>query len=325
MYYPDQKDQKKSETKFYAIGTNLPCKNVKYALSPTESTQNLCSLTNEQLNKDYNESRVILYPETALLSSKYINDLKDLDFEMLQNEGIINDNTMLVSGGFLKNKIDGNHKISAGQIPQSGRFMNEKFLLYNAMLAFTKENIIYRVKEKLVPFNEFMPYNNILSATSLITYTGPFHFSRYENRGSFNFKELNLTSLICYESFNGDFVRSFNHGKKPSVILVGLNEGWYNTMKGYKLSQKHATARAIENRKSIIKASNCGFSSYIMPNGDSEIITQTSGFSINPIINSDVTFYQKRGDYLGILAMIITILSGILLFVGRKLSKHKTS
>ena len=315
--FSSMKNGEISIVKCYVVGTNLPCEDVKYNLNPRDATNQLCNLTLEVPNIKDDESRIILFPETALLTPKYSNDLFDEDYQTLRDSKIINANSMILSGGFLKRVLDFNSNRKLEGVRYEGSFKNEKYLLYNAFFAYMEDSCQYRVKEKLVPFNETLPYFNILSSFSAFTYTGPYHFSKFENKIQFYFKGLYITPLICYESFNGNFVRKFAKEHKPTLIFIGLNEGWYNSNKGFKLSQKHAIARAIENRKSVLKSSNCGYSSYIKPNGVAEIVSNTNGFSVFPEINSSITFYQQKGDYIGFFALTTFFLTSLVLLVKR--------
>lgn len=304
---------KKSNIGFYAIRTDLPAEQVKYQMSSSQLTKHLVQITKEGIEKEKsNDNTVILFPETALIHPKSIKKIKDKDFDYLFDQGLINDKYAILTGGLLKEYDTIDQKLEH-TFKHKGDFMGEEYLLFNSVFFLSKEKTDYRVKEKLVPFNEYLPYYQFMGKhLTKFLYNGVFHFSTYDNRKNFEFKEINITPLICYESFVGNFVRKFIN---TDVIVVGLNEGWYNSKKGFRLAEGHALARAIENRRDIIKSSNCGVTSYINYKGQviKNNYNKESAFLVHPNICRKKTIYSKYGDYIGLIALVIFCLQMILI------------
>lgn len=306
----------KSAIGFYAIRTDLPAKEEKYNMSYAELTQHLATITKKEIEKDTSIPMIIVCPETALVRPKNITNLKDKDFDYLQNQHLINDNRAIITGCLLKNYNPSPFKL-AHDFKHKGVFVGEEYFIFNSISLLSKNKIDYRVKEKLVPFNEYLPYYQFFwEKAAHFLYNGIFHFSTYQNRKNFTFKDINITPLICYESFIGNFVRKFSN---TDIIVVGLNEGWYNSKKGFRLAEGHAIARAIENRKEIIKSSNCGIASYINHKG--KVINynnnQESGFLVYPNFYQKRTIYHQYGDYLGLMACIVFCLQMLVILIGK--------
>ena len=124
-------------------------------------------------------------------------------------------------------------------------------------------------KVNLVPFGEFIPFENILSLIGLKTVTNSYQsFSSGKDRAPLNIKnneiDLNLLPLICYEiiysgklSKNNDF----------DYIINISEDGWFGNSIGPKQHFSHSIFRSIESGKYIIRSANNGISTIINPIG----------------------------------------------------------
>ena len=72
-----------------------------------------------------------------------------------------------------------------------------------------------------------------------------------------------LTPLICYESIYGDLQK-----RKTNLISIITNDGWWKNTVGYQQHFMYARLRAVEQRKTIIRAANTGISGVINAKGD---------------------------------------------------------
>ena len=80
--------------------------------------------------------------------------------------------------------------------------------------------------------------------------------------------------------------------------------------------------RAIETRRSIVRSANTGITATINQRG--EIENKTSWWKEDAIkatinINNNLTFYTRFGDYLGVLAICITLVIGLSLMIKRNI------
>lgn len=301
MYNQRNNCQENKNVKFALVSTNFPCKSIKYNLGSKVLLNQMIKNTKSKINylQEKNDAIILLWPETAITDFNSISNFRmNQSIKLIDEKLLENTNTTLITGLFLKEFYTEKSTIHPFYL-HKGRFKGDEFYLYNGLASLSKESIDYRVKEKLVPFNEFLPFPTIGQYISKYVYTGPQKFSKKNNIKNIHIKNIKITPLICYESFTGDYVRKFTR-KGGQIICVILNEGWYNNEKGFKISQDFAVARAIENRRFVMKISNCGITSYIDTKGN--IINQFNQNTndvlvVNPSISNYNTIYQKIGDF----------------------------
>ena len=149
--------------------------------------------------------------------------------------------------------------------------IDDKNSFYNSMAVFNNKMEIIKSYNKvnLVPFGEFIPFENILSLIGLKTVTNSYQsFSSGKDRAPLNIKnneiDLNLLPLICYEiiysgklSKNNDF----------DYIINISEDGWFGNSIGPKQHFSHSIFRSIESGKYIIRSANNGISTIINPIG----------------------------------------------------------
>ncbi len=86
------------------------------------------------------------------------------------------------------------------------------------------------------------------------------------------------------------------------MICIVTNDGWWKDTPGYKQHKSFASLRAIENRRSVVRAANTGTSCFVDQRG---VITQETKWWVPAVIRSEVnlnksqTFYTRYGDVIG--------------------------
>jgi apolipoprotein N-acyltransferase len=121
----------------------------------------------------------------------------------------------------------------------------------------------------LVPFGEFVPFENILSLIGLKTITNSYKsFSSGKARIPLKAKnskiDLNLLPLICYEIiYSGKLSKNSNF----DYIINISEDGWFGNSIGPKQHFSHSIFRSIESGKYIIRSTNNGISAIINPIG----------------------------------------------------------
>ena len=127
-------------------------------------------------------------------------------------------------------------------------------------------------KVKLVPFGEFIPFENFLSKIGFKTITNDFgsftkgEFKKIIKIGD-SFEELKFLPLICYEIiYSGNLTKNYNF----DFILNISEDGWFGKSIGPKQHFAHSIFRAIENGKYVVRASNNGMAAIINPLGQVE-------------------------------------------------------
>jgi apolipoprotein N-acyltransferase len=184
-------------------------------------------------------------------------------------------------------------------------------------------------KIHLVPFGEYIPFQNLLTFAHKLTGRVS-SFSRGEERKVFllhtaNGEEHRYGVFICYESVFADEIRHFaRHGAE---VLVNISDdGWYGDTSAPWQHLNMVRMRAIENRRWILRDTNNGVTAVIDPYGrvrQSIPRHQTDALPAQFGFRSDVTFYTAHGD---VFAWLCTILSlGVVGWAGRKLTGKRVS
>jgi len=142
--------------------------------------------------------------------------------------------------------------------------------IYNSMVVLDNNlNLISEYnKIKLVPFGEFLPFENFLKNFGLkkVGY-GYESFSSGKERNliTLNDKNFNFIPLICYEII---YSGKINLNKDNTNFIINISEdGWFGDSIGPHQHFSHNIFRAIEEGKNIIRSANNGISAYIDGNG----------------------------------------------------------
>ncbi len=120
---------------------------------------------------------------------------------------------------------------------------------------------------------------------------------------------LKLNGLVCYESIYPDFVASFIQ-KGAQLITVVTNDSWYGNSSGPYQHKEMSVLRAVENRRSVLRAANGGISCYINPLGITKV---QSGMFTKDIITEDVpietgeTVYTKTHSVIPVLCSVFSL------------------
>jgi len=231
-------------------------------------------------NPNDNLPTIFVWPEGAL-SGIYFDELKNYREIFSKN---FSDNHIIIMGistRSLKNK----------------EIYNSMVVINNKLDLISKYN-----KNKLVPFGEFLPFENFFNSLGFkkITY-GYESFSNGKKRDliSINNSEykIQFLPLICYEIIYSGFI---NFNKENFDLIINISEdGWFGNSIGPDQHFSHSIFRAIEEGKNIIRSANNGISAYISSNG--EVInrlesTQRGAIKINNLHISKNTFFSKVGN-----------------------------
>ena len=124
-------------------------------------------------------------------------------------------------------------------------------------------------KVNLVPFGEFIPFQNILSLIGFKTITNEYQsYSSGNTRVPLNIKnnkiDLNLLPLICYEII---YSGKLSTDKNFDYIVNISEDGWFGNSIGPKQHFSHNIFRTIESGKYMIRSANNGISAVINPMG----------------------------------------------------------
>ena len=192
------------------------------------------------------------------------------------------------------NNYSKNHKIILGM----NIYDNQK--IYNSLLVLNNElNILEKYyKKKLVPFGEFLPFENVLGNLGFKKITQGYQsFSPGKQRNPININNLSFIPLICYEII---YSGKINKSKKSYDFILNISEdGWFGNSIGPHQHFSHSIFRSIEEGKHVIRSSNNGISALINPKGQiiNKILTTDKGFiEIKSFKKSNKTIFSSIGN-----------------------------
>jgi apolipoprotein N-acyltransferase len=191
---------------------------------------------------------------------------------------------------------------------------NQTYVLYNSALLIEKNRIQVYHKTQLVPLVEKQPFYHLMKPIrDFIEKSGGF-FGRYGTHNdhfAFEFGETSIVPLICFESAYGGYTASSVSRQQAGFIVLITNDGWWSTPGGYRQHLAYASLRAIETGRYIVRAANTGISATINPSGliENSMAYATEGILIADIgIQQELTCYSKHGDYIGLLALGLSVI-----------------
>ncbi len=181
-----------------------------------------------------------------------------------------------------------------------GMNINEKQKIYNSLLVVNNDlNILQKYyKNKLVPFGEFLPFENILSDLGFKKITQGYQsFSANNRRDLIRFNNFSFVPLICYEII---YSGQINNSEKNYDFILNISEdGWFGNSIGPYQHFYHSIFRSIEEGKPVIRSSNNGISAFINPKGQviDKILTTDKGFiEIKSFKKSNKTIFGSNGN-----------------------------
>ena len=181
-------------------------------------------------------------------------------------------NELVKYNELFKNKFNNNHILAIGINSQN--IVDDSNSYFNTFSVYDNELHLLNSYDKinLVPFGEFLPFENILSLIGLKTITNNYQsYTKGKLRNIIEIKKENFSikilPLICYE-----IIYSGKIFKKPDFdIIINISEdGWFGKSIGPKQHFAHSIFRSIESGKYIVRSANNGTSAIINPIGKIE-------------------------------------------------------
>jgi apolipoprotein N-acyltransferase len=290
----------------------------KFDVQPSVQLQKFLKLTSQKLDStvDY-----VIFPETSF-------DLNNMDFWQ-QNE-VLNELKTFVRHYPKLNLIMGvdalkvyatRVAITPLNLPKTTRkFDNHDgtFTFWESYNAATQIStgsmgMPFYKKSKLVPGPEILPFGFLFSWAEPI-------FKKFGGTVGGLGKQPKPTAflsgdetktvapIICYESIYGDYCRGYVEAGAEALFVI-TNDGWWGNTPGYQQHRSFSRLRAIELRRSVVRAANTGVSCFINQRGDVEQATlygEDAVIRSRVELNKDVTFYVKYGEIIGYTAIFLT-------------------
>lgn len=173
---------------------------------------------------------------------------------MAQIAGLLPPGTVLITGAVRAPEAAPNTRITRA---------------YNSVYVIDHEGSILSVYDKvhLVPFGEFLPFQNFLERIGLMQLTKvQGGFIPGDRRRSLSIPGApRMLPLVCYEIiFPGAAVP---RADRPGWLVNLTNDGWFGRTAGPYQHLQQARVRAIEEGLPVVRAANTGISAVIDPLG----------------------------------------------------------
>ena len=185
---------------------------------------------------------------------------------------------------------------------------------YNSIYVIDHDGSILTIYDKvhLVPFGEFLPFQNFLERFGLMQLTKVVGgFSAGDRRRALSVPRApQFLPLICYEIiFPGEAVP---RSERPGWLLNVTNDGWFGKSAGPYQHLQQARVRAIEEGLPLVRAANTGISAILDPLGRTinSLPLGSEGVFDGPLPQPvEPTAYVRAGDG------VATLLVGIALLI----------
>ncbi len=183
---------------------------------------------------------------------------------------------------------------------------------YNSVYVIDSDGSIHGIYDKvhLVPFGEYLPFQNLLERFGLRQLTkqvGGF-LSGDRRRAMDVPRAPKMLPLICYEAiFPGAAVPP---GERPGWLINVTNDGWFGISTGPYQHFQQARALAIAEGLPLVRAANTGISAVIDPVGR---IVDSLPLGAEGVLDARLpaalppTIYVRAGDYTLILLLIVSL------------------
>ena len=167
-------------------------------------------------------------------------------------------------------------------------------------------------KINLVPFGEFLPFENILKKIGLSVITNNYQsFSNGKKRKIIDVKRddfsLKILPLICYEIiYSGKIFQNSNFD-----LIINISEdGWFGSSIGPKQHFAHSVFRAVESGKYLLRSANNGIAAIVNPLGiiEQKIEYGKSGYiDFKKAKKIKPTLFSKYGNKIFITLILVYI------------------
>ena len=305
LSYKKKFDKIVKETKDFKIriiGSNISLDRFYKDIDPMSVVEELIDLSNP-IN---NEKMIFVWPEGIL--SKILQEELVEYRQLFENK--FNKNHLLIIG--TNNYFD---------INGSRKYFNT-FSVYD-----NKLNILHSYnKINLVPFGEFLPFENLLRKYGFKSLTNNYNsFSKGSKRNIIKIDKdnfsLRILPLICYE-----IIYSGKLFSNPEFdLIINLSEdGWFGKSFGPKQHFVHSIFRAVESGKYIVRSSNNGIAGIINPLGSTEQIINLgeSGYvDFKEMRKMQPSIFSKYGNKIFLLVILLYI---VMIFLFNKI-RHEQS
>jgi apolipoprotein N-acyltransferase len=274
--------------KIRAIGTNISLDRFYSNIEPVSVIKDLIDISDPVKN----EKIIFVWPEGILPN---ISQKELVEYKWLFDENFSNNHLLIIgiNSQTTKNK-DINYFNSLSVYDHNLSLLNS----YN--------------KVNLVPFGEFLPFENMLKIIGLRVITNNYQsFSKGTKRDIIEINKedfsLRILPLICYEIIYSGKI--FNNSNFDLIINIS-EDGWFGKSIGPKQHFTHSIFRAVESGKYILRSANNGIAAIINPIGivEQKVKFGKSGYlDFNESKKIQPTVFSKYGNKIFIILILLYI------------------
>jgi apolipoprotein N-acyltransferase len=186
-------------------------------------------------------------------------------------------------------------------------------------------------KIHLVPFGEYVPAGETLPFMKMFTpYEGDYSCKPGEMWTRFphavDDQTYHFACLICYEDSDATLARQYVRPSAEGVdFFVNIsNDGWFDGTAEHEQHLAICRFRAIETRRSVVRAVNMGISAIIDPDGEIVALPGATWVESKKVagivrgkvpIGSGTTLYARLGDWLPLVCWAVILFGGLVRWV----------
>ena len=196
---------------------------------------------------------------------------------------------------------------------KTGSFYNSLVLSNNEFDILQQYN-----KQKLVPFGEFLPFENFLNKFGFKKITeGHGSFQKGRKKNNIKIDQLNILPLICYEVI---FTNIIQQASSETNLIINISEdAWFGNTIGPDQHFAKSIFRAAESGTFFLRSANKGISA-IIDNKGSLIKKLNRNEAGN--IEYDVPLIKSKNNK-NDLIFIILLITYLFIFYFNKINKHE--
>ena len=304
------------EVKVAAVQGNIPS-GEKWSLSYVDTFKIYKEMT-EKAAADGAE--IVVWPETAL---PYVVDVRDeidehitgdMVIELIRQVAVDNDVTIMIST-LTKDKETGMNYNSLYEVSSKGVISKE---VYN--------------KQKLVPFGEFVPMRDFV--TAIFPPLADINMLSSDLKPGeecvvINGEHGKIGCGICFDSVYETVVLDAVNND-AEIIVLSTNYSWFKDSRALNMHNAHSQLRAIESGRYVVCAGNTGISSVIDPMGN--VLGDVDALERDYVVadaqlRESVTLYSVIGNalvYVCAAVPEILLVAEIVFKIKEKSAKNKT-
>lgn len=161
-------------------------------------------------------------------------------------------------------------------------------------------------KNRLVYFGETYPLRELYKELLSMNFNS---LNSGDKITVFSYKNLSWKTMICSEILYSDYVNK--KIDKSNFLFNQVNEGWFrNSRLLNNMMWNNAVLRAVETRRSVVKAGNQAYDGVIDLSGSyKKTPAEMNYHNLEIRLNSDTTLYSRLENYIEITLLFLTLLS----------------